>query len=290
MCIKGGIIRRVSITAILIAIACLTVTHAFAWEFKMKGECEWRFRYWGRTGQNDIFGTMNGNPANLGVNHLATWPARETQPEVNSWNKPTDGFTNFGVMAGEHNFGSDLSSTEIRCTLYPTIKVNKAIKIAAGMNLTSLGIWSDGEPLAGTPSGGFPHPGAYTNVGYANSLYLPISSRAAGVDIPNTYVTLQWLKWSVKTPMVDLSIGYKNSKLGMGLWKHASNRASASFGVKAHYGPLTIEFSPYFSRRNSDWRAGKYGNGTPSNSHGRGRDVGEDAPWRKEHVRDRNEE
>ena len=41
--------------------------------------------------------------------------------------------------------------------------------------------------------------------------------------------------------------------MGIGLWKHKYVRASASFGVSARYGPLRIEFSPYFARNRSTW-------------------------------------
>jgi hypothetical protein len=93
-------------------------------------------------------------------------------------------------------------------------------------------------------------------VGFVNSLYVPIQDRPVAVDVPNTYVTLQWLKTSIKTPMLDFSIGYKSSKIGMGLWKHESNRASASFGVSAIYGPFKFGLAPYFGREQSAWFLG----------------------------------
>ena len=53
--------------------------------------------------------------------------------------------------------------------------------------------------------------------------------------------------------MLDFSIGYKATKLGMGLWKHEFNRPSASFDISAWYGPLHIGFAPYFGRNLSSW-------------------------------------
>lgn len=252
--------KAVGLTLVALLI-CSFAGAAFAWEFKMKGETEWRYRYWGRMGTEDIFGMMNADNVNLGVNHLSTFPTGGTQAV---------GGSTFGVIAGENNFGSDMSATEYRMTLHPKIKVNKAISFSMSVNLTSLGIWSDGEPYVAGSTNPPPSP---ANEGYVNSLYLPISTRAAGVDIPLTYVTLQYLKTSIKTPMVDLSFGFKNSGLGMGLWKHKRTRASASFGFKSKYGPLEIAFSPYFTRRRSDWGA--------SNS----RNEGDSAQWRKEHIR-----
>ena len=53
--------------------------------------------------------------------------------------------------------------------------------------------------------------------------------------------------------MLDFSIGYKATKLGIGLWKHECNRPSASFDVSAVYGPFKIGFAPYFGRNQSSW-------------------------------------
>jgi hypothetical protein len=234
--------------------------HAPAWEFELKGETEWRYRYWSRTGDRDIFGTM-GDDVNLGINHLATFPTAV----VNNPGGPL-----FGVLAGENNFGKDMSFTDYRMTLYPTFKVGRAIEISASVNLTSLGIWSDGEPyVAGTTS----PPPSPANPGYVNSLYAPLSTKPVASNVPNTYVTLQWLRTFIRTPAADFGIGYKASRGGIGLRKHKSVRSSASFSISTRYGPFKFRVSPYFSRRASDWRAAD------------SRNEGARAPQRKELVR-----
>jgi hypothetical protein len=215
---------------------------AYAWELTLKGEAEWRYRYWTRLGNNDIFGVMGVNDVNLGINHLQTFPTAATTNR---------GAGTFGVLAGENRFGPDMQLTDYRVTIFPKIAVNKAIDITASLNFTSLGIWSDGQPLVGSGL-----VAAATNPGFVNSLYLPIQDRAVNTDVPNTYVTVQWLKASVRTPMFDFSYGFKNSKIGIGLWKHEGNRASSSFGITAHYGPFKIGFSPYFGRNQSAWSLG----------------------------------
>jgi len=230
--------KRVVYVGLIALLLAALATPCLAWEFKMKGEAEWRYRYWARTGPTDIFGHMDSNLVNLGINHLATFPTAATTNRTS----PT-----FGVLAGQNNFGAEMNLTDYRMTFFPQINVNPAISLSASVNLTSLGIWSDGQPLDSSGN---------TNVGYVNSLYVPISDRPVAVDVPNTYVTVQWAKLSIKTPMLDFSIGYKDSSFGMGLWKHKCNRASASFGVTAHYGPLKIGFSPYFSREQSFWALG----------------------------------
>lgn len=229
---------RIMIVSFLLSALAIPV---FAWDFHMKGETEWRYRYWTRTGNDDIFGAMD-RLVDLGINHLQTFP---TAAHTNR------GSGTFGVLAGENRFGADMQRVDYRTTLYPKIGVNKAISVEASVNLTSLGIWSDGQPLVGSGIAA-----TTTNPGYVNSLYVPIQDRPVNVDVPNTFVTLQWLKTSIKTPMLDFSIGYKSSKIGMGLWKHECNRASSSFSVSAHYGPLKIGFSPYFGREQSAWTLG----------------------------------
>ncbi len=216
------------------ALASILTAPAFAWELSMKGDAEWRYRYWARTGNMDIFGPMDGTNVYLGINHLRTFPTDGTQNGISSA---------FGVQAGENCYGSEMSFVDYRMTLFPKIEVNPAIDFEASVNLTSLGIWSDGEP----------YNSANAALGYVNSLYVPIGNRPAAVDVPNTYVTLQWLKMGIKTPMLNFSIGYKTSHWGMGLRKHKFDRASSSFTVTAFYGPFHIAFSPYFARNESSW-------------------------------------
>jgi hypothetical protein len=234
--------KKVGIAGLLMLLVASMAAPVLAWDFFMKGETEWRYRYWTRLGNDDIFGRMSANNVNLGINHLQTFPTASTTNR---------GSGTFGVLAGENRFGADMQRTDYRMTVFPRIDVNKAIHVEASVNLTSLGIWSDGQPLVGSGL-----EATTTNPGYANSLHVPIQDRPVAVNVPNTYVTLQWLKTNITTPILEFSIGYKTSKIGMGLWKHQCNRASASFGVTAHYGPFEIEFSPYFGRDQSAWTLG----------------------------------
>lgn len=240
------------IVAVLLS---LPVTSAFGWEMTIKGDAEWRYRYWTRTGDLDIFGPMDGNAVYLGINHLQTFPTGWTSGPAT-----TQGIQNgiqsgpffFGVRAGENCYGKEMSFVDYRMTLYPKIQVNPAIALEASLNLTSLGIWSDGQPYKSSNLSSLA-PGGPAAPGYANSLYVPISEEQAGVGVPNTYVTMQYLKMAITTPMVNFSIGYKASAWGLGLWKHACNRPSTSFDVSAPFGPITIGFAPYFARSQSSW-------------------------------------
>ncbi len=143
---------------------------------------------------------------NLGINQLATFPTSATSNR---------GSGTFGVLAGENRFGSDMNLNDLKMTVYPKIKVNKALEISASINLTSLGIWSDGQPLDSSGN---------TNPGYINTLYVPIGDRPVASHVPNSYVTLQWLKLNFKTPLLDFSLGYKSTFFGMGLWQARSEQ------------------------------------------------------------------
>jgi hypothetical protein len=152
--------------------------------------------------------------------------------------------------------------TDYRAVLFPTIKINKAIKLSGRINLTSLGIHEGGRP--------------YDNFGTAgniNSEWASIGPRMAANNVPNTFITLGWWKMSLKLPWFGVSCGMKTSGLGYGLWKHKGQRASTSFSLKVPYGPLTFSTSPYFSRSQSDW------NDFPRSIQR------QDNPWRKDNIR-----
>ena len=170
---------------------------ALAWEYHMKGETVWRYRYLSRTGANDIFGFVGG-VSDLGVNHVKNWPTPSTNSQHNN---------NIGILAGEPGFGADADQTDYRATLYPKIKINKAISLSGSVNLTSLGIHSGGRPWDnyGTP-------------GNVNSMWVPISNRMAQANVPNMFVTLQWWKISVKLPWFGnqekrLRYGYREEQV-----------------------------------------------------------------------------
>ncbi len=230
--------NRFWLSAIVLALSIpLLIAPAFAWELNLKGDLEWRYRYWARTSSNDIFGQMNGTPANLGINHLRTYPTQ-------SWsNRVAAGF---GVIAGENDYGADMTLNDYRMTLFPLIRVNPAITISASVNLTSLGIWSDSQPYSNpvVTAGGTTF--SVTQPGWVNSLYVPIGDVQASAKVPNTFVTLQWLTLGIQTPMLNFSIGYRFTQFGIGIWKHRDGSPSTSFAISAPWGPFLISYAPLF--------------------------------------------
>ena len=83
----------------------------------MKGENVIRYRYWGRTGNQDIFAWMNSD-VYFRVNHLVTHPSPARDNGLTA---------SFGVFAGESRFGFDMNFTDMRVTLFLKIAVNDVI-------------------------------------------------------------------------------------------------------------------------------------------------------------------
>ena len=122
--------KRILVSCALMAGIMSVSSIALAWEFSMKGETLWRYRYITRTGNNDIFGNADLPQVSLGVNHIRNWPTPSTNNELPV---PTDAHSLtgqiIGVLAGETGFGSDANLTDYRATIYPKITINKAITL-----------------------------------------------------------------------------------------------------------------------------------------------------------------
>ncbi len=267
---------RIAVIALLLAAWTIP---AYCWELTMKGEWEMRYRYWTRTGDRDIFGHMDSHNVDLGMNHLKTFPTSSINNPIAPANGGTaqDGnalgnlistppsptgpyILGFGVMAGENNWGPEVAYMDNRMTLLPEIKVNPAITLSANIGLTSLGIWTDGEPYKTAQA----TPGA----GFVNSVYAPINECFSATDVPQTYVTVQWLKAYVQTPMLDFAMGYRPSGVGMGLWKNSAQYPSASFEIISYYGPFRFGLIPYLCRSQSSWMTNSSVKGTSSRNEG----------------------
>jgi hypothetical protein len=129
----------------------------------------------------------------------------------------------FGVHAGGNCYGKEMSFVDYRMTLYSKIKVNPAIELDASMNLTSQVYGPTGTDATAAVSGA---------QGYVNFLYVPISNRPVATDVPNTFVTLQWLKLGIKTPMVNISTESTSSSTDRMKQASAAARPGYEVGVK----------------------------------------------------------
>ncbi len=125
------------------------VAPALAWEFKMQGQFEWRYRYLGRAnGYKDLFGDMRfqDNPATVGLT-AGTGPIGFAGPNfwrgyngnnaspmaTNSWG------SSVRVVRGGFSYADcDASEYDQRMTLEPVLRVNNAVYFGAHMDLAGI--------------------------------------------------------------------------------------------------------------------------------------------------------
>ncbi len=127
----------------------LFVAPAFAWEFKMGGQFEWRYRYFGRAnGYQDLFGDMRfqDNPANVGL-AAGTGPIGFAGPNFwrgyNGNNQAPMATNSWGasvrVVRGGFSYADcDGSEYDQRMTFTPELRVNNAIYFLINMDLAGI--------------------------------------------------------------------------------------------------------------------------------------------------------
>ncbi len=125
---------------------------ALAWEFALTGEAEWRYRYFARQGDADLFGTGMFNNGGGGV---LLQPALGLAGPVN----------NAVRVQGFSAKGADAATQDQRFWFYPEIRINPAVRIrgeywVTGTNLNSL---YDGTGINTSVN---PADNWYTNRGY----------------------------------------------------------------------------------------------------------------------------
>lgn len=232
------------------AIALLLTAPAFAWEVTMKGEYEYRMRYLGRMGKNDLFGMSNvqetnalaaaGNALSIGfagpniywnTTNLTVGLVGSPTPTI-----PAD--TAFGLLGarmqivrgGYSSWGSDAMMQESRMTLRPSVKVNRAIRVHG---VATIGGYRHKyvpyEQIAGTgvPLGVPPFERYYTSQTSMNAY-----DTAAEISVEQFRAT-------VKIPWGILSFGVKDFPLGTGA-TFGHNSRSESLLLIVPYGPFRI--------------------------------------------------
>lgn len=97
-----------------------------AWEVSMTGEAEFRYRYWSRTGDGDLF----GGPVGVNTAGVATGTNGFAGPVVSPGDFNPAGFPSLRVQAqGFSAKGADASIQEQRVWLFPEIRINPAIRL-----------------------------------------------------------------------------------------------------------------------------------------------------------------
>jgi hypothetical protein len=125
--------KRLWILWLSLLLGVLMSSFAAAWEFDMKGDYEWRFRYLGRTGDSDFFGNMKVQDASLPfAGPGASQMIGLAGPNLFGRGQVPSVAADFGnvvtlARGGFSESGSDAHYREQRITFSPHITINKAV-------------------------------------------------------------------------------------------------------------------------------------------------------------------
>ncbi len=201
-------------------LCCLTP--AEAWEFKMTGEYEWRFRYLGRLGDKDLFGRMKlqdlGGP-------LIGLAGPNIYGRGFGSNTPFFRASNVRIVrTGFSETDPDAHYLEQRITLFPKIFVNEAIEFHS---VFTIGGYRNKFDRTATGVGLPPFERNYMERTSVNGY------DTAGVITVEQWITLISLPWGT------ISVGIKSAPIGVGATLARNTRGSALALVIPH-GPLKI--------------------------------------------------
>jgi hypothetical protein len=244
--------RAVALIAGGMLLLCL-VSNAFAWEFSMKGEFEYRYRYFSRIGNKDLYGNLNYQDSSsyaddrpIGFAGPAWYELGATRPVASANSDFALGAAkNFITRGGFSRYGSDARVTDMKLTLYPSIKVNSAIEIFLTLNIGGFRNKyamrrNDGSyAWAYDPATG----SSLLTANYSSGVppferyYMSQTSDAA----TNTasIISVDEFKFSVFVPWGYLSFGTKNFPLGTGATLARNTREEAIY-LAIPYGPLLL--------------------------------------------------
>ncbi len=227
---------------------------AIAWEFSMKGEYEFRFRYLGRTGQHDLFGydtnpAIGGGEVGFAGPNIYGYPAgtAHTLPAPTAGGTAGNLYPMIITQGGFSQFGSDAIYNDSRLTLFPEIRVNPAIRVH----------------------------GVFTIGGYRNKFAEPAvnvpGTSSAGIGVPpferyymhqtsdNAYdtaslISVEQFRATIQFPWCVLSIGVKDFPFGIGISTANSTRSEGVLLV-VPYGPFRFMGGIWLARNalNASW-------------------------------------
>jgi hypothetical protein len=221
-------------TILLAGLVLVAITApAFAWEFQMKGEYEYRLNWFSRTGGTDLFGVaaIENSPGGVLPGPAGTTASRVGLAGPTFYGTGLVGSANASngaavriTRGGFSQYESDAFYNDSRMTFVPTVRVNPAIRLH----------------------------GVYTIGGYRNRYNM----NGGGAGVPsleryymsqvsdNAYDTAAVGSWeqfraTVQLPYGVLSIGAKDFPLGTGATTAFSTR-SESFLLVLPYGPIRM--------------------------------------------------
>lgn len=218
-------------TAMLLIWSAMSV---FGWEASLWGEYENRIRWWGRTGENDLFGMASAQEhaqgaVNVGfagpniynTGALPTVPAPSSNFLINLGN--STGRQMLITRGGFSPTGSNALSNDSRLTLWPTIRVNEAISIRGVLNIG--GYRNKYSPNAGNSVIVPPFERYYVSQSSINA-----TDTAALISVEQFWASVQ-LPWGV------FSMGARAFPLGTGATFGENTRADM-YQFVVPYGPF----------------------------------------------------
>ncbi len=222
--------RFLTILLGVLLIAAVTAP-ALAWEFAMTGEMEWRYRYFSRQGNGDLFGSTSLNAATSTIDQQALGLAGPVANTV--------------LVQGFSAKGADAQSNETRVWLYPEIRINPAVRLRGEYWLTGGNIRGlyDGTGLNGTA---YPADNWVSNLGY-NGWYFNAANTPGNTTVPNGMSVGVWEKFwaTAQSPWGIIAFGRRPFAFGLG-WStlHEKDADTESIIIVAPYGPLTFIIGP----------------------------------------------
>ena len=234
--------KKLSLGILATLLLAMFVAPAFAWEFDMNGQFEWRFRYFGRAnGYQDLFGDMrfqdnilNGTGAVVGFSGLNMWRGYNggTLAAPNQMKTGFNGGQLRVVRGGFSNADSDAFAHDQRMTFKTVLRVNNAVEFLGNMDLASI-------------RQKYNHRDYQTN-GPLDRWYQDRTS-ANAFDTAMIPSINQW-KLKVQLPYGTLSVGTKDFMVGTGAqWNYNSRGSALVFLIP--YGPFVITPQLWLARR-----------------------------------------
>ena len=277
--------RKLFVLTLAFLLAVSFVLPAIAFEFELTGEHENRFRYFGRTGDKDLFGAAGmQNSIALGGVDWYGFPLGKNQfigfagPNIygRGWTPPRSWYTSnaapLGATAlsypipdlpsgsgnvtitrgGFSKFGSDASDNGFRLTLRPVIRVNPAIRVFGVYNIGGMrnkyALRNEELP---TTFGAFPgivgSPWHYgQSVGQA-PLERYYMSQSSMNAYEGTFGVWEQARVTVHVPWAVLSYGIKDFPFGTGATFGYNTRAEMFLTV-VPYGPFRFLYALWLGR------------------------------------------
>ncbi len=200
-------------------IAAITAP-ALAWEFSMSGEAEYRYRYFARQGQGDLF----GGPTQFNFAGFADGANGFAGPVANEV-----------LVQGFSASGADASISDARVWFYPEIRINPAVRLRGEYRVT-------GTNLRGRfPAGALSSTDNWiSNQGY-NGWYIMGDGGFRTESGGQTIGVWEKFWGTAQTPWGVFAVGRRPYSFGLG-WSglHGRDADSESWLISVPYGPLTF--------------------------------------------------